>query len=104
MEKLRLAFSAIAAFVFVLVATDLTSAQAEKRVALTPLAAESERALKPKDTFQECEQCPEMVVVPAGSFLMGSPANEPERDREEGPQHRVTIAKALAVGKFSVTF
>jgi formylglycine-generating enzyme required for sulfatase activity len=45
------------------------------------------------DTFQECEQCPEMVVVAAGSFLMGSPANEPERKREEGPQHRVTVAR-----------
>jgi formylglycine-generating enzyme required for sulfatase activity len=104
MEKLRLAFSAIAAFVFVLVATDLASAQAEKRVALTPLVADREQALKPQDTFQECEQCPEMLVVPAGSFMMGSPADEPERESEEGPQHRVAIAKAFAVGKFPVTF
>jgi formylglycine-generating enzyme required for sulfatase activity len=104
MGKLRVVLSGIAAFVFVLVAIDLASAQAEKRAALMPLATERERALKPKDTFQECEQCPEMVVVPAGSFLLGSPANEPEREREEGPQHRVMVAKALAVGKFSVTF
>ena len=93
MGKLCVVLSAIVAFVFVLVAIDLASAQAEKRAALTPLAAERERALKPKDTFQECEQCPEMVVVSAGSFLMGSPANEPEREREEGPQHRVTVAR-----------
>ena len=38
---------------------------------------EAERALKPGDTFRECaKDCPEMVVVPAGEFMMGSPANE----------------------------
>jgi hypothetical protein len=85
MEDIRLAFSAIAAFVLVLVAIDLASAQAEKRVELMPLAAERERTLKPQDTFQDCEQCPEMVVVPAGSFLMGSPANEPGARRHRRP-------------------
>ena len=48
--------------------------------------------------------CPEMVVVPAGSFAMGSPESEPQRESYEGPQHRVTIAKPFAVGKFAVTF
>ncbi|MGH6815163.1 MAG: SUMF1/EgtB/PvdO family nonheme iron enzyme [Hyphomicrobiaceae bacterium] len=62
------------------------------------------RCLKPKDTFKDCDTCPEMVVVPAGEFLMGSPDNEPERDANEGPQHKVTIAKSFAVGKFEVTF
>jgi formylglycine-generating enzyme required for sulfatase activity len=45
-----------------------------------------------------------MVVVPAGSFMMGSPASEEGRDADEGPQHRVTIARSFAVGKFEVTF
>ncbi len=40
-----------------------------------PLAAAQERALKPKDDFKECADCPEMVVVPAGSFTMGSPGS-----------------------------
>jgi hypothetical protein len=70
----------------------------------TPLCAAEERSLKPKDAFKECDKCPEMVVVPAGSFTMGSPANEPERQNNEGPQHHVTIGKAFAVGKFAVTF
>ena len=52
-----------------------------------PLSTEQERALKPKDTFKECTNCPEMVVVPAGTFKMGSPANEPGRDDDEGAQH-----------------
>jgi formylglycine-generating enzyme required for sulfatase activity len=44
-----------------------------------------------------------MVVVPAGSFTMGSPASEKERLDSEGPQHTVTIGKAFAVGKTHVT-
>jgi len=61
------------------------------------------RCLKPKDTFKDCDACPEMVVVPAGSFTMGSPANEPQRSKSEA-QARVTIAKPFAAGKFAVTF
>jgi formylglycine-generating enzyme required for sulfatase activity len=69
-----------------------------------PLSAAEERSLKPKDSFKECDKCPEMVVVPAGSFTMGSPASEVGRRDDEGPQRSVTIAKPLAVGKFHVTF
>jgi formylglycine-generating enzyme required for sulfatase activity len=68
-----------------------------------PLSASEERALKPKDTFKECEKCPEMIVVPAGSFTMGSPSNEPGREDGES-QVRVTIAKPFAAGRFAVTF
>lgn len=63
-----------------------------------------EQTLKPKDTFKDCANCPEVVVVPAGSFTMGSPAIEPGRSAEEGPQHMVTIARPFAVGRFGVTF
>ncbi|MGA7329352.1 MAG: SUMF1/EgtB/PvdO family nonheme iron enzyme [Rhodomicrobium sp.] len=45
-----------------------------------------------------------MVIVPSGTFLMGSPNNEPEPYTSEGPQHRVTIPKPFAVGRFAVTF
>jgi len=70
-----------------------------------PLSAAEEHSLKPKDVFKECAKgCPEMVVVPSGSFTMGSPENETERLDNEGPQHRVTIAHAFAVGRFAVTF
>ncbi len=54
--------------------------------------------------FRDCPECPEMVVVPAGSFLMGSPGHEKDRKEDEGPQHRVTIPSAFAVGKYEVTF
>jgi formylglycine-generating enzyme required for sulfatase activity len=69
------------------------------------LSAERERALKPKETFRECEKdCPEMVFIPAGSFMMGSPESETGRLAHEGPQHEVTIAKPFAVSKFEVTW
>jgi formylglycine-generating enzyme required for sulfatase activity len=54
------------------------------------------------ETFRECPQCPEMVGVPAGKFLMGSPAHEAGRFDSEGPQHAVSV-KAFALGKFDVT-
>jgi hypothetical protein len=51
---------------------------------------------------QPCPMCPEMVVAPAGTFMMGSPANEPGRYFNE-EQVRITIAQPFAVGKFAVT-
>jgi formylglycine-generating enzyme required for sulfatase activity len=69
------------------------------------LKPEREWALKPKDVFQECaKDCPEMIVVPAGEFMMGSPATEKDREDSEGPQHKVVIATPFAVSKFEVTF
>ena len=53
--------------------------------------------------FRDCEGCPEMVVVSAGSFEMGSPSSEEGRDDDEGPVHRVTIGERFAVGVREVT-
>ncbi len=61
-------------------------------------------ALRAGRVFRDCERCPEMVVVPAGSFMMGSPAGEVSRHDDEGPQRRVKIAKPFAVGKYEVMF
>ena len=38
--------------------------------------ASAQEHRKPGATFRDCAECPEMVVIPAGSFMMGSPANE----------------------------
>lgn len=73
------------------------------------LKGEAEHALRPSDTFRECandqgrDYCPEMIVVPAGSFTMGSPLFEAGRLANEGPQHKVFISRAFAVSKFDVT-
>ena len=68
------------------------------------LSPAQERALKPTDTFQECTNCPAMMVVPAGSFTMGSPANEVGDYSAESPQHTVTFDRQFAVGRFALTF
>lgn len=47
---------------------------------------------------------PEMVTIPPGKFLMGSPKSESERDVYERPQHDVRIDYAFALGKHAVTF
>ena len=54
--------------------------------------------------FRDCAGCPEMVGVPSGSYRMGSPADEVDRDADEGPVHRVTIGEPFAVGRYEVTF
>ena len=52
--------------------------------------------------FKECPECPVMLGIPGGSFVMGSPAGESGRFDTEGPQHEVTIS-AFALGKYNVT-
>ena len=69
------------------------------------LDAVAERALKPGQTFRECAtDCPEMLVIPSGSFIMGSPDNEADRSSDEGPLRGVTIAKPFAISTSPVTF
>jgi formylglycine-generating enzyme required for sulfatase activity len=79
---------------------------------------DARQCLKPKDTFKDCNDCPEMVVMPAGSFVMGSsPADIAALAQQFGKddvfledlarerqQRKVTIARPFAVGKFEVTF
>ncbi len=54
-------------------------------------------------TLKECEECPEMIVLPDGTFSMGSPTDEQGRLSIEGPIQRVRV-EPFAVGKFEVTF
>ena len=54
--------------------------------------------------FKDCPMCPEVVEVPTGAFLRGSPAFEESRKDTEGPRHEVTIPQSLAVGIYEVTF
>ena len=66
--------------------------------------ASSEELHRVGTSFTDCTGCPEMVVLPAGSFTMGSPQAEGSRNDNEGPLHKVTIDQAFAVGKFEITF
>jgi formylglycine-generating enzyme required for sulfatase activity len=70
------------------------------------LSQAEECSLAPKDLFRECQNCPDMVVVPAGEVLVGS--NRTDIDNglaaaNEGPQHKVVIKQMLAIGRFEVT-
>ena len=48
------------------------------------LSTADEQALVPEKTFNECAQdCPEMIVVPGGSFTMGSPPSDKDRVDKE---------------------
>ena len=64
-----------------------------------PNAVQPAVGLYPGKTFKDCADCPEMVIVPAGRFKMGS--NDGASD--EKPVHEVTIGRAFAVGKYEVT-
>ena len=65
--------------------------------------AEQEERLDPGERFQDCADCPELIVVPAGLYMMGSPASERGRSGDEGPVHQVTIKQPFAVGVHEVT-
>lgn len=65
---------------------------------------------KPGAVFRDCPDCPEMVVIPAGSGIMGTSAEEDLREYGDAshseiqrPVHTVTLAHPIAVGKFEIT-
>jgi formylglycine-generating enzyme required for sulfatase activity len=72
-------------------------------VLLAPESFAAGKKAKVGDRIKECRNCPELVVLSAGTFMMGSPESEPERDPDE-PQHRVSIAKNFAIGTTTVTW
>ena len=96
---LALVFSTLAAVPFV----QGQLARATPCDGVETLVSNETQCLKPMDSFRDCADCPEMVVVPAGSFMMGSPKTEEGRFEMEDPQHDVTISRPFAVGRFAVT-
>lgn len=54
--------------------------------------------------FSDAPFAPEMVVIPPGTFLMGSPDSGPDAYDDEKPQHKVTIGYRFAIGRYPVTF
>ena len=73
-------------------------------LAAMQMAERGRRHLRVGERFRDCAQCPELVVVPPGSFVMGSPSPEIGRNVHESPTHRVTIGKPFAAGVHEVTF
>ncbi len=54
------------------------------------------------DTLKDCDTCPEMVVIPAGQFLMGSSASELHHNANESPEHRVHMTR-FALARHEIT-
>ncbi|UZE10134.1 formylglycine-generating enzyme family protein [Pseudomonas sp. B21-053] len=69
---------------------------------LLPGLAQAAEPAQPGKVFKDCKDCPEMVVLPTGTFTMGTPENEVGREPDEGPLHPVTFAKPLAISRFQV--
>jgi formylglycine-generating enzyme required for sulfatase activity len=100
MKQMR-TFLLFALFTFIAAAPDVTDVKVNE-----PVTA------KPGTVFRDCPDCPEMVVIPAGSFTMGSPESEktwaashgasPQSVSDEAPQHHVVV-RSFALGKFDVT-
>jgi formylglycine-generating enzyme required for sulfatase activity len=65
---------------------------------------EEVRVLTGDKGFQDCADCPMMIVVPTGLFKMGSPQGQGDPSGREYPQHDVTIQSSFAVAKFELTF
>lgn len=75
-------------------------------LALNAALAKADTPRQSGQSFQDCPNaCPEMVVIPPGTYMMGSRADDPHqgKDGEEQPRHRVTIKYAFAAGKFEIT-
>ena len=66
-------------------------------------AAQNDAGRVPGDRWRDCDECPELVAIPVGTFTMGSPASEAGRYDREGPAHPVTIARPFAIGVYEVT-
>ena len=73
-----------------------------REAASAPAAVDPPRAREPGDVFRDCPGCPEMVVVPAGTFLMEADRRDDESGDEERPRHRVTL-DGFALGVHEVT-
>lgn len=80
-------------------ARDGNSAALKKREGLLKIW----RRNHPSNELWDAAFAPRMIIVPSGSFSMGSPDGEEGRDSDEGPLHRVSIGHDFAMGKYLVT-
>jgi formylglycine-generating enzyme required for sulfatase activity len=109
LAELRCLVSAVVLLLSLIAASWMVSQQANAQTT-TP---------EPGSVFRDCPECPEMVVIPAGKFLMGSSPEEAARDvatapssdtstakkfvQPEQPQHEVTINAPFVMGKYPIT-
>jgi formylglycine-generating enzyme required for sulfatase activity len=87
-----------------------TSSPREAAVAAPPAPPRAARPPAAGQTFRDCADCPEMVSIPPGRFMMGTEAAETSRENVpadvaawERPRHPVDAHVAFALGKYPVT-
>jgi formylglycine-generating enzyme required for sulfatase activity len=68
-----------------------------------PVALPSGKQAAPGTVFQDCAECPQMTVLPAGEFTMGSSDGGQGQAAGEGPPHRVTLVRPFAVARFALS-
>src|SRR5438128_1823353 len=80
----------------------VVSPRSKRPTAASPFMPPPPSLAKPPsagDSLRDCPDCPEMIVIPAGSFDMGAAATPFDR-----PVHRVTLAQPFAMSRNEVTF
>ena len=99
---------AAGAFVLYLAAAPTAPDRAEVSRLIAALRSAGQRERSPAEpslagkAFRDCPDCPDMVVIPAGRFQMGSPTSEQGRFDSEGPQHAVAVRK-FSLSKLNIT-
>jgi len=95
----------------VMAAAAATGADAQRGLTVSPPAeapsppssnmvvAQKDTGVEPGEIFRDCRDCPELVVVPAGDFVMGSSDTPYEK-----PEHTISIKRPFAIGRREVTF
>ncbi|MEZ5824793.1 MAG: SUMF1/EgtB/PvdO family nonheme iron enzyme [Geminicoccaceae bacterium] len=83
-------------------------ARIDEEVLIAPLSSPEEmvdvaKIKAPGTRFRDCPECPEMVVLPGGTFRIGSPDDEKGRGRDEGPRKELEM-RSFAIGVYEVTF
>ena len=87
-------------------AAQAAAAQAAAAQAAAEQAAAEQQRLadmrRPGRVFRDCPTCPELVVMPAGTYQMGSDPRDEDSEIDERPRHPVTV-DSFALGRYEVT-
>ncbi len=82
---------------------DRSQMEHAKQAAEIPPVQAAAMPVKPGYVFQDCPECPEMVVVPPGGFTMGASNDDTDKTKEELPAHHVEIRYPLSVARYEIT-
>jgi formylglycine-generating enzyme len=73
------------------------------RLALARARTGGSEKTPPTDGSRDCADCPELVAIPAGEFIMGAEPGEEFYDPAQGPKHKVSIPRPFLMGRYEVT-